>query len=117
MGRIICPNGASVVTDKVAGHIPFEYLLKFIKSESWTDDFRARCIQAVAEVGLFGYREDISRYVTTLFNETESPILRDACKTLMSKHKIKRNKKDRKNGKTCQGKSPPTGIACAAGIA
>lgn len=54
MAYIICPNGASVYTMYLTGSVLYNKVAAAISQTKWTHSYRAKCISAIGEVGLFG---------------------------------------------------------------
>jgi hypothetical protein len=85
MGRIICPDGTSVATDKFASSMPYEYLVKDIKNGNFTATYRAKCIVCISEVGLFGSFPDLLPYLHSLSVTTEDMLLKEAANCCLRK--------------------------------
>jgi hypothetical protein len=101
MGHIIYPNGLSVSNDKVTGSVPYEYLIVDIQSDCLTNEYRAKCLGILTEVGcLFSYKDMMIAYLEFLHNETESEELKKACKELLIKVKPKKTKTKNKKAKS-----------------
>lgn len=79
MGYVICPNGATVQTDKLDRSLPYEYLVRDAKDEKWSAPYRAKCIIIIGDIGVHGgVTKDFVPYLHKLASEADSELLKQA---------------------------------------
>lgn len=85
MGRIICPDGKSVMTNQFVSSMPYEYLVRDLKDEHFTPSYRAKCIICISEVGIYGSFPDLLPYIANLADKADDSNLKEVANYCLRK--------------------------------